>query len=611
MGRIPVGLTFSMFVAAVSLGVMTICWNLEWPVERGLSLLVHASSALCLGWAVAGYLLGRYRPGFAARIKGRDLLAVLRIGAMATGLLAVIVMLYAAVTEGLFRTLLSCYEATPKLNVWPSGLLDLGAVACAILVVRRQIRNHELITALFWALIFAGLWAAFQIPAFRVQSEAGVERAVATRWASLFMVSSAAVIAVFAIAGGIIHRQRRRQAWPDALSILTEPQLDWPGFSYSAGLMAVIVLMLGCVYVILPWTSVAAFLAGGAMLALAARRWNENLADAGLALITLGVVSLVMIGFPAPRWWTAEKYAEVFNRVLVGLAIMTGFWYWLAGVWRQQLDQGQPWTTAGRMIHTTQRVGYLVGATAVLVSLHLSLWPKRPLALDPDNTPDRWVRGLSANGLLVLALTFAARRTGRATQAWLVLLTVASTVVFSLVRSSHSVFGEGWRLYWPIVMAVVAGLMLPLAGLSSRSANWRPFWEPTYLTGVFVAPLAAIAGVSLTEQLTMPQWVPAATFGCLTGVYLLAAVLPGPRTFVAVAVMCAVMGVWSLRLLGGSTTIAPAYFYTMLCGLSVALLASVYQHRKQEAAGAVRLLKWAGGSLAVISMIAGWIASCS
>ena len=99
------------------------------------------------------------------------------------------------------------------------------------------------------------------------------------------------------------------------------------------------------------------------------RRWNENLADAGLALITLGVVSSCMIGFSRPVW-SARGYADILNRALLGLAVMTAVWHWLARVWEQQLDNNRPWTTTGKLVRTARRVGFLIAATGVLIGLH-------------------------------------------------------------------------------------------------------------------------------------------------------------------------------------------------------------------------------------------------
>ena len=605
--RLPAGLTFSMFVAAVSLVVMTVFWNLGSPAGQGPSLIAHAGASLCLFWILAAWLVAKCRPGLAGTAAGVDLLAVLRVGSMATGLAATIVMLYGAMVEIIFRTLLFYYELTPQLQIWRTGLIDLGAIACAMVLAYRQTRNPDLMTALFWLLIFAGLWGAFQMPAFRQESAAGINRSDATPWASLFALNSAVVITALTIARGVTHRRRRREAWPGNLAALTEPPPRWPGFRYSAGMMAVVVLILGCMHIIVPWTSLAVLLAGGSMLALTHRRWNENLADAGLALITLGVVSLTAITFSPPQSWTPAALAELFNRILIGLAIMVGFWYWLAGVWKQQLDDGQAWTTTGRLIRTSHRVGYLVGALAVLMSLELSFWPKFPYVYDLDDTTWRWAWGLTANALLLLALVFAAQCTGRPTQAWLALFTVASVVMFVVVRSPHSVIGQVWSLFWPLLMAMVAPVALLLAGLAGGSSRWRAFWEPLYLTGLLIAPMAAIAGASFTEPASMPQWVPAATFGYLALVYLIATVFPGPRSFVAVAIVCAVMAIWDLRLTTGSTSIDRAFFYPMLCGMSLALVAAVLGLRRP--AGIFRVLKWAGGVLAIVALTAGMIAS--
>jgi len=80
----------------------------------------------------------------------------------------------------------------------------------------------------------------------------------------------------------------------------------------------VVILLLGCAQIVVPWTGLAAILAGWAALTLVHRQWNENLAEVAVALITLGITSLLTQCFPAlPTWWTAPAWAEVFNRVLL------------------------------------------------------------------------------------------------------------------------------------------------------------------------------------------------------------------------------------------------------------------------------------------------------
>src|SRR5690606_26505512 len=135
------------------------------------------------------------------------------------------------------------------------------------------------------------------------------------------------------------------------------------------------------------------------------RRWSENLADVAIALMTLAVTAAFMLGFNYPSW--ISGFPSILNRAVFGLALMTGVWHWLMGVWKQQLDDGKPWTTAGRLIRCLRRVGFLVGCTAALMSLHLSFWPSLPEVIERDNSTLRWIGALAANGLLLGALLFS------------------------------------------------------------------------------------------------------------------------------------------------------------------------------------------------------------
>jgi hypothetical protein len=256
------------------------------------------------------------------------------------------------------------------------------------------------------------------------------------------------------------------------------------------------------------------------------------------------------------------------------------------------------------LIRNVQRIGYLCGATGVLVSIQLAFWPKFPVVDNLDDSLSRWIGGLAANGLLVLALTYAACRTKKSTLAWLVCFAVASTAAFILIRLGDAPVAQWWALHWPIVMPLLAAVSLALTAAAARSGTWRPFAEPLLLLAVMLAPIAGVAGVLLTGELpTMPAWIPAVVFGLLVGVYLLAAVRPGPRSYVVLAAICAVMAVWHLRQLRGGPTLTPPHFYGVLVGLSAVLFGLVY--RRPPEVGMIRFLKWAGGLLVVISLLAG------
>jgi hypothetical protein len=595
-------LTFSLLVATITLGVMSLAWNLEWPAPQGIPLLVHTSAVLCVLWAGASHIVARSLTLHASDSRRGDLVAVLHIGSLATGLVTVILMVYVAVIETLFRTLEWDYEATPQLKIWSGGFVDLVLVAAAILFTWRHTRDGQLWTALFWVGVLGSLWAAYQLPVVRLETTNQVSRWVSTHWPAVFTSGCAAMVGGFTLIAGLMARRNRRQhlLHPERLR---EPPPEWPGYRYSAGLVGVGVLILGCAQLVFGWTGPAALVTGAAMLALAHRSWNENLADTGLALITLGIVALILIPLGRRTWWTPDAWAGVYNQVLIGLAVMTAFWYWLADVWEQQLDHGRAWTTAGRLIPITRRIGYLAGAAGVLVSLNLSIWPKFEFVFGHDNSTGRWVWGLLGNGLLIASLLYATRRVGRSTVAWLALLAGVSVVMFAMVRIPHTRAGRAWHLYWPVALTAFSAVMVIIAILAERSKKWRAFEEPAYLGGVFAIPLAAIAGLTLTEQIRLLPWVPACTWTGLAAVYALAAWRPGPRALLAVALLCGMMAVWSLRRLHGSYIIAPAYFLGMISALSITL-ATVVIHRRRPTVVS-RVLLWVGGTITLGCMIAG------
>jgi hypothetical protein len=423
--------------------------------------------------------------------------------------------------------------------------------------------------------------------------------------ASMFLLSL--VVTAFVVVTGLARRRRRLRAWPDALHILAEPPGDGPALRYGIGVLSAVILLAGCAQIVLPWTAPAAILAGTSALVLARREWNENLADVGLALITLGVTSLVVICFPAlPTWWTALAWAEVFNRILLGLTIMAGLWYWLAGVWRQQLDKGQAWTTAGRLIRTSERVGFFVAALAVLIAYHLAFWPSLPYgSLDADAW--RWGWGLAANGLLILVLLWIALTTHKSAAGWLFAFAVFAMVMFVTLRTPHGFPGQIWASYWPVVLAVMSCVLVVLASLLARTERGQPLFEPVYMAGVVITPLTSIAGILYSDPRTMPRWAPPMAFGGLLSSYLLAALLVGPRTFVAVSVLCAGLCFWRLQDATGWMQIAMPYYYAMLICLASGLWAWVVLRRHPSRL--MRVIMWVGFTMAVVSILGGWLLS--
>lgn len=547
--RLPIGLTCSMAAAACTLGVLVILWNLRWPCDNPFELVVHGSAGLCLAWGVVAHLLHRLEPRALAGAVGRDLQAVLGIVQLALALVVAVVMLYLAMMAVLTRIpSLPFFSYRPEweVRIWSGGTLDIALVSVAALLAWWRTGQAAIMTGLMWLLLLMSLWSALQIPASAIREENGVAQPVLIDWVSPFVLGASLSLAAFTtIAGALAHR-RRVEAWPDRLEDLLTPPRSWPGFHYSAGVVAAMVLILGCMFIVSPVTPPAAFIAGIAVLVLANRRWNENFADAGLGLLTLGVLSLLMIGAPDIRGNKAEYFAAVFSRALLGLGIMTAFWHWLARVWDQQLDGGQAWTTAGRLIRCCRRLGFLLGAIGVLVSLQLAFWPELPNVHVRDNSLGRWIWGLLANLILIAALTGGARRTGKSTLAWLALGAICSTLAFAIIRSSGTFVYSGFVMAWPIVLAVVSGLLSLAAWRTARPGPWQAFYEPLYVVAVLVAPMAAISGAALIGSHAIPHWAAPVTFAVLAGSYLASALLVGPKRFVVLTAVCLAAAAWSL-----------------------------------------------------------------
>jgi len=547
--RIPIGLTLSMSVAAASLGTLVIFWNLAAPSQRGPALLVHVAAGLCLAWSLLQYAITTGRKPSSFGQHRRDAESVLIIARIVTGLLAVICMVYAGVAEVIVRTLALEYPPPPWcVELWRTGPIDLAAVALAMILGWRRTHINQCVTALFWILILSALWMVFLImPQLELRpTDVDIRQPTATHWAGLLALWISLIIAGFTVAEGVIRRRWQHGAWPDNLWKLTQPLPPWSGFRYSAGVMGVAILIAGCVYILLPYTFISAFVSGSAILFLAWRRWDDALVEVGLALVTLGIVSLFMIGVPGPPFDTSSALAEVFNRALVGVAITTWFWHWLASVWKQQLDDGRAWTTSGRMVRPAERVGYMMGSGCVLLALHAAFWPKLPGITDLDNTPIRWVWGLGGHLLAMAALISAVARTRKTTLAWLVLFVGISAVGFALLRTPISPVTQISATYWPVVLTIAAMVSVFLAGLSVRHSRWQPFTEPFYLTGILIAPITAIAGIAFSERLKMPPEVPVLAFAGLTCTYALACVFPGPRKLAILAVACGVVCVMHL-----------------------------------------------------------------
>ncbi len=570
-----------MLVAALSLSTIVIQHQALWAHSPPAEALVHACAASCLLWGLCNLALQRLIPALKRYPIGRDMTAVLGVAALATGLVVTITMAFVAAVETLCRTSAFSYGRTLRAHIWAGGLIDLAAVGAAVAIHRWLYRSGALVTVLFWLCTFAGLWASLLLAPLReVRTAAGIAQGVYSRaWLGAFMLWAAGVTAGFTIIQGRLEHRRRVAAWPDRLDQLTTYLPSWPGFRHSAGLMGIVVMILGCVLVTLPWSAPGAVAGGAAMLALCHRRWGESLADIGLGLITLAVVSLTMIGLPDRHADISVYFPAVFSRIVGGLAVMVWFWHWVAQVWEDQLDGQTAWTTAGRLIPVSRRVGFLAGVTGVLVMTQLAVWPLLPYVDTRENAPERWVWGLAAGLILYLALSWAARRTGKATLAWLAVLSAGCLALFILARAVGVQPRDRLVAHWPLAAAGTSLAASCLSGAVLRSRTRRAFFEPLLVTGILIGPVLAVIGTAIGDPMRTPPWQAPAAYALLAVNYLVAGLLAGPVTLGTVSVVCLGAGAWHLRLWTGWPRLPQGHVAAALVGLALAASGLVWRRR--------------------------------
>jgi hypothetical protein len=332
------------------------------------------------------------------------------------------------------------------------GLAAIAAliVACALLL--RSIPppgRLRLVTPLFWLATLMMFWAALLIPPFVPTS--GGASLVRSASSVALSLGLAITLCAFVSAQGLLWRRLRRRA------LLADPQPSvaadppgWPGFRLSAGAVGLILIFLSCYHFAAPVEiapggyrltalsmTVVSAMGGAALFALVGRRWNEDLADAAMGLVSMAPCSAAIALLPATPASLSDRYPLIFNAVVIALAVMTSIWIWLARVWHQQLDPdaaGRPWTTAGRLVRPAGRFGFFTAAIALLVAFLMSIWPCIPTVAGSDDSLGRFVAGLGGYLMLTLILIRGARLTHRGSLSALSVLSILGMVGFIVVR---------------------------------------------------------------------------------------------------------------------------------------------------------------------------------
>lgn len=291
--------------------------------------------------------------------------------------------------------------------------------------------------------------------------------------AALLAVAAAALATVVAT---ILHHWRRRvrSACSDPAALLERP----PKHALLYGVVIVLGVLVGVAAVLLAGAalaSIATMLAGLTVMAVGHRRCSNRVGELGLGLTAGGVI--MVAGGWSGGGWTA---------FVLGWALAGAWLLWLARFWQQQLHDGQPWTTAGRLIPAARRLGHVAAGGALVTAVAAALTFK-------GVSPGEWTAVIAAMLLLALwgLLMRDARSAGSSTAALLAgLVLLAGLAAVARVAAA-------WGGPVPAVLVVgLAALVLAVRAAAARGSEVE--WTYNALIGG-VIPVIVVHGLLLGD----------------------------------------------------------------------------------------------------------------
>ena len=214
-----------------------------------------------------------------------------------------------------------------------------------------------------WAFRTAG-WAPY--PALALLAWLLVENvpAVLVPEESPILLIAAGLLLALVVAALLLDWRRRTRRWP------ADPPPQPAARRPRAAL--VVLVTIGAVVVGLLATRTWDQRASGPALLLAALallitgHWASRvrLGELGLALLAGGIIVTCTGWLPGPAWL----------RLSLGSGLASWYLLWLARFWNQQLDDGKPWTTAGRLIPAARRLSWVAAGLALVgcaLSVHM------------------------------------------------------------------------------------------------------------------------------------------------------------------------------------------------------------------------------------------------
>lgn len=251
-----------------------------------------------------------------------------------------------------------------------AGVLALAALLSAPAAVTRGRGVAYLLIVLFIVAAVAWLWRRSASP---THATIGLLLAAAVlvgvpprmrdaaAWPgdlSIFLAALALLIIVVASLLGD-WRRRVRRAHEDPLHLLEAA----PRHNRLYALVLAAAVLVGLAAFVQPtrvWPALATGLAAIAVSTIG-HRWRSN------ATGELGLALAAETAFLVARWLPASPATPLLGVALAGLWML-----WLAGFWRQQLDGGRPWTTAGGLIPRARGLAHTLAFVQLLAAACLA-----------------------------------------------------------------------------------------------------------------------------------------------------------------------------------------------------------------------------------------------
>lgn len=546
--RLPQGLGTSLFVFTITLGLGMAVFGRDWPARDPLTLTAILGGALAALWAFFGKIAtygsqanaGQEIAGSAEAFFSWSL-----VSGIATSVIITYVWLYAV---GL-RLLDPDHAADQQLDA--TGLFTIAAMLCAALLWTTAGKNPQQPALLLALAALLVAWSSLMIPMPSLgytiprQMRSSLQPSWWT-WTFQLQIGLSLLLLFAALLQDTRYRHRRKNAWPDKLDDLIAPYSQWPVYPETEAVIASIVLLLGVYQIVRAgptgWelrtaNGVACLIAAVTCLYMAYRRWSGNTAELGIALLTTAVVSWGCSLSSAFEQSADIEYADripiLFNAILFSLWLLMGLWSWLAGFWKQQLNDGRAWTTTGRMIPYADRTAFMLIAIGALIAFQMALWPAQGMSTHADDSLARILCGAIAIALLALGALRRARRRNSTPVATLSVAIFVAMFIFVFLRLPVSPL-RGWLIQYNGVVLSALALPTLLVAELIVTTTWRSFAAPLWFMALLVLPSRAMLALLSPERLPS-EWVQPMTLAVLGALYGFAGSRERRRAFLVLA----------------------------------------------------------------------------